>query len=160
MSAIVLLDTTVYLNVLDVPTLNQDRDSILAEFAACIAQSDHFLLPLAAVWETGNHIADLSDGRTRRSYAQRLVDDVERAFKGEVPYRATHFPEREEFLSWLGAFPDMAMRSKSVRKRREGVSLADLSIIKEWERTCALHPMSRVRIWSLDGDLGGYDRQP
>lgn len=160
MSAIVLLDTSVYLNVLDVPTLNQDRDSILTEFAARIAQNDHFLLPLAAVWETGNHIAGLGDGQTRRSYAQKLVVDVERAFRGEVPYRATHFPDREEFLGWLGAFPEMAMRSKSVWKQREGVSLADLAIIKEWERTCTLHPLSRVRIWSLDSDLAGYDRRP
>lgn len=160
MSAIVLLDTSVYLNVLDVPSLNQERDSILEEFKECIENNDHFLLPLAAVWETGNHIADLGDGQTRRTYAQILVDDVARAFKGEVPYRATHFPERDEFLTWLDAFPDVAMRNKSERKLREGVSLADLSMIKEWERTCALHSMSRVRIWSLDSDLASYDRQP
>lgn len=160
MSAIVLLDTTIYLNVLDVPTLNQNRDSVLGVFKDCIDQNDYFLLPLAAVWETGNHIADLGDGQTRRTYAQLLVDDVARAFKGDVPYRATHFPGREEFLNWLRAFPDMAMRSKSALKQREGISLADLSIIKEWERTCDLHPMSRVRIWSLDADLDGYDRQP
>jgi len=61
-------------------------------------------------------------------------------------------------LDWLGAFPDMAMRSKSAKKFREGVSLADLSIIKEWERNCRLHPMSRVRVWSLDSDLSCYDR--
>jgi hypothetical protein len=160
MSAIVLLDTTVYLNVLEVPAHNQDRDQILADFTDCIEQNDHFLLPLAAVWETGNHIADLRDGQTRRTYAQRLIIDVKRAFVGEVPYRATHFPDRNEFLEWLGSFPDMAMRSKSVRKKCEGVSLADLAIIKEWERTCTLHPMSQVRTWSLDGDLAGYDRQP
>lgn len=160
MSAIVLLDTSVYLNVLDVPGFNQDMDSILSEFTTCIAQGDYFLLPLAAVWETGNHIADLSSGQERRHFAQKLAEDVERAFNGQVPYRATHFPEREEFLAWLHAFPNMAMRNKSARKLREGVSLADLSIIKEWERNCAFHPMSRVRIWSLDSDLAGYDRQP
>lgn len=159
MSAIVLLDTSVYLNVLDVPGVNQDRDSVLDEFSACIARGDYFLLPLAAVWETGNHIADLGSGQERRHFAQRLVVDVERAFNGQVPYRATHFPERGEFLVWLGGFPDMAMRNKSAHKLREGVSLADLSIIKEWERNCALHPMSRVRVWSLDSDLAGYDRQ-
>ncbi|TVQ94855.1 MAG: hypothetical protein EA400_00830 [Chromatiaceae bacterium] len=85
MSAILLLDTSVYLNVLDIPTLNQDRDSILEEFAAFIEQDDHFLLPLATVWETGNHIADLGDGQTRRSYARRLVEDVAKAFNGEAP---------------------------------------------------------------------------
>ena len=160
MSDIVLLDTSVYLNVLDVPSCNQDRTAILREFEVSIDRGDYFLLPLAVVWETGNHIADLGDGQTRRTFAQKLVADVTRAFKGDVPYRATHFPERDEFLSWLSDFPDMTMRNKSEWKLREGASLADLSIIKEWERSCALHQMSRVRVWSLDGDLAGYDRHP
>lgn len=158
MSAIVLLDTSVYLNVLDVPGFNQDKDDVLAEFETAIRNNDRFLLPLATVWETGNHIADLGDGQTRRRYAERLLEDVTKAFNGNTPYRATHFPDRNEFLEWLGDFPDMAMRNKSARKQREGTSLADLSIIKEWERSCARHPMSRVRIWSLDSDLAGYDR--
>lgn len=160
MSAIVLLDTSVYLNVLDVPGFNQDRIELLNQFEGAIQSGDHFLLPLAAVWETGNHIADLGDGQTRRRYAEVLTADVTKAFTGEAPYRATHFPDREEFLRWLDAFPDIVMRSKSEKKQREGVSLADLSIVKEWERNCHLHPMSRVRVWSLDGDLAGYDRNP
>lgn len=160
MSAIILLDTSIYLNVLDIPGYNQDRDDVLNEFQRCIENDDRFLLPLASVWETGNHIGDLIDGQTRRTYAGRFVADVRRAFNGEVPYRATHFPEREMFLQWLEGFPDVVMRNKSPEKTREGVSLADLSIIKEWEHNCELHSMSRVRIWSLDSDLQGYDRAP
>ena len=160
MSGIVLLDTSVYLNVLDVPGHNQDRAGVLDEFQDRITHRDYFLLPLAIVWETGNHIVDLVDGQTRRRYAQLLLDDVRKAFNGDVPYRATHFPDRDEFLAWLGDFPEVAMRSKSVKKQREGTSLADLSIIKEWEQNCARHSMSRVRIWSLDSDLAGYDRTP
>jgi hypothetical protein len=160
MSDIVLLDTSVYLNVLDVPGFNQDREKILEAFQVSIRNGDHFLLPLAAVWETGNHIADLDNGQLRRNYANILVADVRNAFSGAVPYRATHFPDREEFLIWLGDFPEVAMRNKSAEKQREGVSLADLSIIKEWGRNCERHSMSRVRIWSLDSDLEAYDRQP
>jgi hypothetical protein len=160
MRAIVLVDTSVYLNVLDVPGFNQDREMVLTEFQSSIQAGDYFLLPLAAVLETGNHVARLPDGQQRRSYAQKLVTDVRKAFDGQAPYRATHFPEREEFACWLADFPDAAMRNKSPKKTAEGTSLADLSIIKEWERNRDLHPMSRVRIWSLDGDLAGYDRQP
>lgn len=160
MSAIVLLDTSVYLNVLDVPGFNQDRADVLTRFADSIQLGDYFLLPLAAVWETGNHIGDLENGQVRRTYAQILGADVIKAFNGKVPYRATHFPDREEFLRWLDDFPDMVMRSKSEKKTREGMSLADLSIVKEWHRNCDLHPMSRVRIWSLDSDLASYDLQP
>ena len=52
------------------------------------------------------------------------------------------------------------MRNKSATRTTEGTSLADLSIIKEWERNCRLNPMSRIRIWSLDMDLSGHDRRP
>ncbi len=151
MSAIVLLDTSVYLNVLDVPGFNQHRSAVLNEFRSAIEVGDHFLLPLATVWESGNHIAHLSNGQTRRQFGKKLIDDVANAFNGMTPYRATYFPQRDEFLRWLGDFPNEVMLGKS---------LADLSIIKEWERNCVLHPMSRVRIWSLDAHLAGYDRQP
>ena len=57
MSAIVLLDTSVYLNILDVPGWNQERDTILDEFEIRVGDDDIFLLPMATIWETGNHIA-------------------------------------------------------------------------------------------------------
>ena len=160
MSEIVLLDTSVYLNILDVPVWNQSREAVLLEFEQRLQNEDHFLLPMATIWETGNHSADLNDGGNRRRFALKLVNDVTKAIKGESPYRATYFPEREEFLLWLNEFPYYAQMTKSDRQTREGVSLVDLSIIKEWERTCARHSMSRVLIWSLDRDLMGRDRNP
>jgi hypothetical protein len=161
MSAIVLLDTSVYLNVLDVPGNNQNRDAVFEEFDIKIRADDRFLLPFATILETGNHIADLPSGRIRRQFAQKLVDNVNLALQGDAPFRPTQFPSRDEFLGWLSEFPDYAMRSKTSRKpKEEGVSLTDLSIIKEWQRTCNLHSMSRVLIWSLDSDLAGYDRIP
>lgn len=160
MGCIVLLDTSIYLNVLDVPGNNQDRESVLDEFERRIERDDSFLLPMATIWETGNHIADCRDGATRWKYANIFVKDVAKALAGDTPYKATYFPVRDEFLEWLHAFPEFAKRNKSAKKTREGVSLADLSMIKEYERTCDRHPMSRVLIWSLDQDLQGYDRIP
>ncbi len=160
MAEIVLLDTSVFLNVLDVPGFNQSRDQVLREFERRVNNGDHFLLPLASVWESGNHIAHLSDGRLRRRHAQRLYEQVRAAVGGSAPYRPTYFPSPGEFLAWMKDFPDYAQRSKSSQKTGEGTSLGDLSIIKEWERACSLHPMSRVRIWSLDQDLSSYDQKP
>lgn len=157
MSDILLLDTSVFLNVLDVPGFNQSRGEVLDVFRRRVEQGDYFLLPLATIWETGNHLAHLADGRQRRSFATRMVKEVTAAFEGRAPYRTTHFPDNHEFLAWLRDFPDTVQRSKSDQKVREGVSLGDLSIIKEWERTRALHPLSRVVIWSLDADLMAYD---
>ncbi len=157
MSDIVLLDTSVYLNVLDVPGFNQDRDEILDEFTVRVESGDYFLLPMATIWETGDHIADLTDGRLRRQFAQSLVEQVKQAFNNQAPFKTTYFPDREVFLQWLSDFPDYAQRNKSDRQTREGVSLSDLSIIKEWEQTRNRHDMSRVLIWSLDSDLAAYD---
>jgi len=159
MSSIVLVDTSVYLNVLDVPGWNQDRAPVLDEFGVRVHAGDYFVLPMATVWETGNHISDLANGQLRRKFAKKLFDDVSNAMNGKTPYRATYFPSKDEFLTWLGEFPEYAMRNKSPKKEREGVSLADLSIIKEWERTCRTSSMSTVLIWSLDSDLAGYSRQ-
>lgn len=160
MSSIVLLDTSIYLNILNVPGNNQDREEIFAEFKERIENGDYFLLPMATIWETGNHIADLPDGGCRYQYARGLVDDVQKALEGNSPYRATYFPDRSEFMKWVTDFPEHAKRNKSATKTTEGTSLADMTIIKEWEKTCERHSLSNVLIWSLDSDLCGYDRKP
>lgn len=52
MSEIVVIDTSVFLNVLDVPGFNQDRDSVLRELERLINRNATLLLPMAAVVET------------------------------------------------------------------------------------------------------------
>lgn len=149
MSAIVLVDTSVLLNVLDVPGRNQERPDVIGALSQYIEAGAHLLLPMAAIVETGNHIAHVSDGNQRRSAAHYFVAEIRKALSGEAPWRPMQFPYNEQVLEWLNHFPDFAMK---------GVGFGDLSIVKEWEATCARHPMSRVLIWSLDGDLQGYER--
>ena len=110
-------------------------------------------------WAGNNPRAHLGTGNLRRRSAPEMVNDVTQAVAGDVPHRPTYFPPPEEFVAWLEDFPNYAQRNKSAKKTREGVSLADMSIVKEWERTCRLHSMRTVRIWSLDGDLQGYSRE-
>jgi hypothetical protein len=160
MSVIVLLDTSIYLNILNIPGYNQKNITVLDEFELRMNNGDYFFLPLASIWETGNHIADIVDGGNRRRFASKLFEDVRKAINGSAPYRPTYFPSRDDFLIWLEQFPDYAARNKAENHTREGVSLSDLSIIKEWEKACNCFSMSRVLIWSLDRDLIGYDRAP
>jgi hypothetical protein len=157
MSDIVLLDTTVYLNVLDVPGRNQARAEILDLFTARVQSGDHFLLPMATIWEAGNHVSRLANGALRYQFAEQLVANVRDALNGQAPYRTTYFPDSTVFSTWLNEFPDFAQRNKSPQKTNEGISLSDFSIIKEWEQARDRHSMSRVLIWSLDGDLAAYD---
>ena len=148
---ICLVDTSIFCNVLEVPNQCQDKDAVLDGLREKIEAGWSLLLPVAAIIETGNHIAQVADGRQRRGVAGRFVEQVKMALNGEAPWVVTPLPEKEAWLAWLNEFPEHAMRE---------VGIGDLTIIKEFERQCTLHSMRRVLIWSLDGDLDGYDRIP
>ena len=147
--SICILDTSVFANIVPVPTMQQDRQRVLARLEDLIRDGVVLLLPMAAILETGNHIADLADGRLRRRTGATFVQTVRDAIRGQAPFTPTPFIEAASLLRWLDEFPDSAMR---------GIGLADLSIIKEYERQCELHRGRRVFIWSLDAHLCGYDR--
>lgn len=149
MSAIVLVDTSILLNVLNVPGRNQQRSRVLDQFDAHIEAEDHLFIPMAAIIETGNHIAHVSDGRLRRQAAERFVEQIRAALEGEAPWKPLNLPSHHDLSAWLLDFPDSAMRQ---------VGMGDLSIQKEWAALCTKHPLTRVAIWSADADLQGFDR--
>lgn len=152
MAEVILIDTCILLNVLDIPGFNQDRAAVFDELTL-LTQADGItlLLPFAAIIETGNHIAHVADGQLRRQASERFCREVGSAIDGQAPWRPARAFDLDELRLWLPEVPDYAMRE---------VGLGDLSIVKEWEETCGLHPTLRVRIWSLDGGLQGYDRIP
>lgn len=148
---ICLVDTSIFCNVIEVPGRCQHTAEIIDGLKQRIEDEFSLLLPLAAIVETGNHIAHVTDGRRRRDAAGRFVRQVSLAFRGEAPWVVTPIPDAMDWLDWLEGFPDHAMR---------GIGMGDLTIIREYERQCRLNPARRVLIWSLDGDLSGYDREP
>lgn len=151
MSAIVIVDTSVLLNILDVPGRNQHKAEVFAELETLIETGDHLFIPMAAIVEVGNHISQVTNGALRRSAAERFVTEVRKALADEAPWKPINFPSNSEMLGWLDAFTDAAM---------QGLGMGDLSIKKEWKTLCTKYSMSRVRIWTLDGDLAGLDRAP
>jgi hypothetical protein len=151
MSEIVLVDTSVLMNVLDVLGFNQRREAVLKEFARLIDAGAHLFLPMAAVFEAGNHVAKLADGRLRRRMAELFATEIEKAIRGTAPWKPVRFPDQQSIAAWLDEFPDAATR---------GLGMGDLSILDEWRQQCMRYPMTRVRVWTLDADLEGLDRSP
>ena len=149
MSAIVIVDSSVLLNIIDVPGRNQRRVEVLDRLSALIDSEDHLFIPMAAIVEVGNHIAHVANGAHRRAAAQRFVKEVRSALADEAPWKPINFPSNQEVLSWLDAFPDSATN---------GVGMGDLSIRQEWASCCHRYAMSRVWVWTLDRDLAGLDR--
>ena len=150
MSSIIIVDSSVLLNIIDVPDRNQRRGEVLDRLAALIEDGDHLFIPMAAIVEVGNHIAHVNNGALRRAAAERFVKEVRSAFNDEAPpWKPINFPSNQEVLRWLDAFPDSAMRR---------VGMGDLSIRQEWEACCQRFRMSRVWVWTLDRDLSGLDQ--
>lgn len=147
--SICLVDTTVFCNIVPVPGRDQDRETVLAALEANITKGVVHLLPLAAIVETGNFVAQCASGDVRRQTAAKFAGLVRDAIEGRTPFTPTPPFEPQAVLDWLDGFPDHAMR---------GIGFADLSIVREFERQCSLHPTQHIFIWSLDRHLSGYER--
>lgn len=151
MGAVAIVDTSIFCNILDIPGRNKSRAQILRDLKIMLSDQTSLLLPMAAIYETGNHIAQLANGGQRRQCALRFVEQVQQAIAGNAPWQVIQVPNREEIAEWLVAFPDSATR---------GAGMGDLSMVKEWEKLKTKVPGRRIFIWSLDRDLQGYDYCP
>lgn len=151
MSCVRVVDTSVLCNLLRVPHMDQDAGRAAQEFSASLANGDVFLLPVAVIYETGNHVAHVANGAKRRAVAEGFVQLVRKAFEGELPFVPTPLQNPETMAEWLGEFPAGAAA---------GIGFGDLAITKVWEEQCALNQARRVMIWSYDRHLAGYDRGP
>ncbi len=148
MKAICLVDTTIFLEALNVPSKANQHTAITNQIEAKIRNKESLFLSMATVLETGNHIAQNGDGNQRRQCAERFVKQVQKAIDGGSPFKPINFLEANDMRRWLAEFPDWAM---------QGQGLGDLSIKHDWERLCEQNPARRVYIWSLDGHLAGFD---
>ena len=149
-----LIDTSIFCRILRVPGLcsNEEHKQTLAELGALLARPEiTLLLPVAVIYETGNHIAQNGDGDVRRKTALRFAKRVTEALNGNAPWTPTPLPELRHMTSWLQDFPAWAMA---------GSGLGDRSIVWDYEQQRELNPLARVRIWSTDEHLTSYDYRP
>ena len=151
MGAICLIDTSIFLEILNVPHKASQSELIFQELKEKIEARESLFLPMATILETGNHIAQNGNGDQRRICAAKFVNRVTQALEGESPFTPINFLKQEDLQGWLKEFPDQAMQRRG---------LGDLSIIHDWQKICDQHPSRRVYIWSLDKHLKGYERPP
>jgi predicted nucleic acid-binding protein len=149
MTAVCIIDTSVFCNILGVPNKSQRQDEALDELHRFLEKSATLLLPMVTIYETGNHIAQSGDGRVRRQKALEFGAQVRQAISGQAPWTPTPLHDLDQLASWLNEFPGWAM---------QGAGFGDLAIRKVFEEQCELNPGRRVLIWTYDRHLQGYDR--
>ena len=147
--------------MLNVPNKNQNRIRVIDEFRTYAESNCRFIIPLVVAVEVGNHISQNGDGGTRRKTANRFVNMMQSTFNDELPFKISNFDLKKEWENFIGEFIDRAGQNKTAAKPNEGMSLTDLSIIKEYDALQAKNKANRnkrdtVFIWSLDSDLEAY----
>lgn len=143
-----LVDTSILLNILNVPNRKQKREEVIATFREKIEAGETFFLPLATIIETGNHIGHLPDGNDRYGYACALVQQVKMALEGTSPFVPLDLCSTDDLRQWMNDFP----HGHAVQGRGVG----DMMLVGECLRLRERHPRTEVYIWSLDSGLAEY----
>jgi hypothetical protein len=87
MSAICLIDTSIFLEILDVPRKATRHEHVILELQRKMEDGETLFLPMATILETGNHIAQNGDGKQRRACALNFVSQVQDALNGKSPFK-------------------------------------------------------------------------
>lgn len=144
------IDTSVFVNILDVPKMNNERKEVMHRLKELITgEGNALILPFATIIETGNHIAHCANGNERRRAAERFKDYIIKMINEEAPWK--YYGEQfgiEDLKIMCENFPDMAMK---------GEGIGDLSIIQAYEKYKSTSvSVSHICIWSLDNHLSSY----
>lgn len=120
------IDTSILTNILDIPFRNQEREIVLKEYQGLKEENNTFILPLATIIETGNHIAHIKDGNMRRSKGIEFAKMLRKIANDESPWK--FFEDevtREEIAIIADRLPESIMY---------GSGVGHLSIIAAYEK--------------------------
>ena len=91
--SICLLDTSVFVEFLNVPNMNAQHAAIHNELKQKIQDGESLFLPMATILETGNHIAQNGDGKQRRKVAAVFCGTGSACSGWKVALYAHSFPD-------------------------------------------------------------------
>jgi hypothetical protein len=155
MPTVEFVDTSILVNLLNVPHLNQRHAEVVEQLQNKRAEGVQFILPITAVIETGNHIAQVSDGYHRRACAERFVSMLAMVAEKKAPWVLHELGWDAEFLLLL---VDGASSGTSLIDHASAqVGCGDLSILAERDRYLGgVSKGVRAAIWTLDHGLAAW----
>jgi hypothetical protein len=152
---ITFLDTSVLCELLKVPGKCQRAEEVEAEFRQRIKDGERFIIPVTAVIETGNHIAQASGDR--RAAAERFDHWLRMSVAGDAPFHVNLVAWDDDFLIKL-CDGDAASQSLTDLAGSGQLGAGDVAILVERDRFVARSAYNRthVRIWTLENTLAAY----
>lgn len=150
MSRIHFIDTSVFVELLNIPGMNANHSDLCNELDTLVKNEDMFVLPVATLVETGNHIAHVSNGNIRRSIADMFSQIVQKAVDMEDNWSVLPEISTAVLKDILNQFPSQAAAK---------TGFGDVSIIEQFEDYWKnKQPIGEMRIWSKDQHLQSYSR--
>jgi len=153
-TSVTLVDTSVLCELLQVPGKSSPGRTpvVLAEADERWSAGERFVIPVTAVIETGNHIAQ-ADGN-RYDAADRLVRLLELAVSGQSHWRVLQTHLGAEFLSALCAGDSTGQSLQALAAARVGAG--DVAILVERDQLLAGSAVGSVQVWTFDEGLATH----
>lgn len=143
------IDTSVMMNLLEVPGRCADSQMIKEEFRLAIESKEVLILPVATIIETGNHIAHISNGNSRRTIAAQFGEYLRKTAEREAPWQLYGVELDKDGLLYLAEH----IEENAIQQ----IGVGDMSIIHAYEQYKSNTPgIGRIMIWSTDTHLQGY----
>ena len=104
------MDTSIVMNLLEVPHMCADAESVKSEFAKAVAEKERLILSMSTIIESGNDIADITNGTIRREKALKFQEFLKKTAREEAPWTFYGVELTKEDLEFLAdEFPNRAL---------------------------------------------------
>lgn len=151
---VTFVDTSVLCNIIPIPGRCQRETEARADLVQRLGRGETLVLPVTAVVEAGNFVAQIPDGNLRRATASTFSGILEMVASNQAPWVLHEFPWDGAFL--LGLVEGAGTGVSLVEHAVAGVGVGDLSILQEMRAYKARTALHDVTVWTYDEMLGAY----
>jgi hypothetical protein len=151
-----IIDTSVLCEFLEVPGMCSNPKDVQLELRIRAESGERFVVPIASVIETGNHIAQIKSG-DRWAATQRFVALLEEAAAEGGPFVLHRVSWDEEFLAELRS-GDGTGETLLELSGNGKLGSGDVAILVERDRLLGSSAYAQAYLWTLDEKLDRYNR--
>lgn len=155
MSRLVLIDTSVLVELLRVPGMDAHHAEVREELDDLVGSGARLAIPVTTLVETGNHIAHVANGHERREAALRFAALVRRVLAADAPWQLVGVEWDEDFLHRLLA-GDSTGTDLVEHACHETLGSGDLAILVQRDLLRERSAGLEVAVWTRDERLRAY----
>lgn len=146
------IDTSIMLNLLEVPGRCAEKEQVKEEWRSILEKKEILIMPVATIIETGNHIAHIADGRSRRSITLKFQEYLRKTAESRAPWQLYGEGLTIEEIQYLAEHMEEFTRNQ--------IGIGDMTIIYAYQKYIEEQPaIGTIMIWSADDHLAAYRQE-